>query len=524
MTTVHHWAQRFTVSDADLEILTGTLLEREIPLETEELAAALIEHKLLQESAELEARYKNVHIYNPADRYEQQQKVMFSAHDYRVATVLDVRTGNNPSAYGDYQVIRVRFDNQEQDREFVTAFTLHHKLNNANNGDSPAVPWQRAFTVDEILTQAHDEILSRTQQALERSSELVSVAGKWFPRSLMLDVNAGHLNLAEAVLFMMEGMPLKTSEILGQIGGLGTAALSLQEFCLNDALNHDERFDEVGPVNQILWVLRVTEPPELSTPPPMLVYTPADHERGLLTPEMQRLEIEIDDEWSDIPDDHEGEPVDLAEITLNYPHRRMGTLPLNARMRRVFPTARRTARIYVRLVDAQDGEEFAGWVVRAQRYVFGLAPIYQKHKLPVGAQITIRRSPDGGKIIVDFQAYKPRTEWLRIITPKDGQIGFQDQKRSIGAHYDELMLLGADDLTAVDHLFTSHQRRSVATLAKTVLTELTRTAPQNPIHGKTIYSAVNVMRRVPPGVIFASMIMSPDFEYVGNNYWKLSGV
>jgi len=524
MNSVHHWAQRFIVTEDDLEYLNGILLEREIPLKTEELAAALIEQKLAQESASLEARYKNVRIYNPADRYEAEQKIMFSAQDYRVGTVIDVREGNNPSAYGDYKVVRIRFDDQELEQDYAAALTLPHKLNDAANGEMNGAPWHNAFTAEEILAQARDLIVGLTLDALQNSKDLVSVTGKWFPSSLMLEVNEGHLNLTEAVLFMMEGRPLTTSEILEQIGGIGSAAPVLQEFCLNHVLSNDARFDEVGPVDQVLWVLRVTEPAEASTPPPMLVYTPVDYDRGLLTPEMVRLEIEIDDEWSDIPDDHEGELVDSTEITLNYPHRRMGTLPLNARMRRVFPTARRTPRIYVRLVDGQDGEEYAGWVVRAQRYVFGLTPIFQKHKLPVGAQIMIRRSPDGAKIIVDYEAYKPRTEWIRIITPKDGQIGFQDQKRPIGAHYDEMMLLGADDLALVDALFNSNHRKSVAVLAKNTLAELSRAAPQNPIHGKTIYSAVNVLRRVPPGLLFATMINNPDFEYVGNNYWKLSGV
>ncbi len=524
MNSVHHWAQRFIVTEDDLEYLTGILLEREIPLKTEELAAALIEHKLAQESALLEARYKNVRLYNPAERYEADQKVMFSAQDYRVGTVMGVREGNNPSAYGDYQVIRVRFGDQEEEQEYAAALTLPHTLNSQSNGDMNGAPWHSAFTAGEILAQAREEIVGRTLDALRQSKDLVSVTGTWFPSSLMLDVNEGHLNLAEAVLFMTEGKPLTTQEILEQIGGIGSAAPNLQEFCLNRILNQDQRFDEVGPVNQVLWVLRVIEPPEASTPPPMLVYTPVDYDPGLLTPEMARLELEIDDEWSDIPDDHEGEPVESTEITLNYPHRRMGTLPLNARMRRLFPTARRTPRIFVQLVDGQDGEEYTGWVVRAQRYVFGLAPIFQKHKLPVGAQLMIRRSPDGTKIIIDYEAYKPRTEWIRIITPKDGQVAFEDQKRPIGAHYDELMLLGADELATVDALFTANHRKSVAVLAKNTLLELSRAAPQNPIHGKTIYSAVNVLRRIPPGLLFATMINNPEFEYVGNNYWKLSGI
>jgi hypothetical protein len=253
-----------------------------------------------------------------------------------------------------------------------------------------------------------------------------------------------------------------------------------------------------------------------------LRYTPLEYEAGLLTPEMLALETEIDDEWSLIK-----EPQDDREqvtITLNYPHRRVGTLPLNARMRRIFPTARRTPRVWVTLVDGQDGEEYPGWVVRQERYVFGLGKLYRKHKLPVGAILHLRPSAEPGKIVVDFNAHRPRTEYVRLIIPKNNQITFEHDKRAIGAEYDDLMILGADDLAAVDTLFqaTQQSRKSLSSILLNVMTELSRFSPQGTIHAKTLYSAVNVVRRCPPGPIFAALISNVDFEHVGSNYWKLS--
>ncbi|MFN8529937.1 MAG: hypothetical protein U0670_15155 [Anaerolineae bacterium] len=78
-----------------------------------------------------------------------------------------------------------------------------------------------------------------------------------------------------------------------------------------------------------------------------------------------------------------------------------------------------------------------------------------------------------------FSGLQTAHRWIRIILPKTVEITFEDQKRAIGATYDELMLLGADDLTAVDALFTANSRRSITLLAKTVLNELSRSAPQN---------------------------------------------
>jgi hypothetical protein len=524
MMPVYHWTHNFTVSDDDLDYISGLLLEGEIPLSTEALTRALIDRRLEEEAAALEARYHDVQLYNPAQSYDLDQKVMFPALNYRTGVVIDRRDGTNTDTYGAYSVMTIRFDDAPDQpvRKFAINMTTPHKLSDQNGDNADHAPWQTRFTAEQILEQTGEALLAKVNAALRQSTSLVSVAGMWFPRDLIIDVNEGYLNLAEAVLDIAEGRPLTPDEILDQIGGLGSANRSLQVFSLNHALNHDKRFDEVGPVNAIWWYLRRLEPAEVQSPPLMLIYNPVEYRAQDLTPEMRALEVEIDDEWSDLPDDEALVPLEETEITLNYAHRRMGTLPLNARMRRVFPTALRTPRIYVTLVDGQDQEEYVGWVLRGERFVYGLSGLYRKHKLPVGAHVTIKRDSDPSRIVIDFQAHNPRTEWIRIITPKDSNIAFEDQKRSIGANYDELMLFGADDLNAVDALFTQNHRKGVPTLVKVILTELSRSAPHSPIHGKTLYSAFNIVRRCPPGPIFAAMINNPDFEYVGNNYWKLS--
>ncbi|MFN8529935.1 MAG: hypothetical protein U0670_15145 [Anaerolineae bacterium] len=262
---VYHWAQNFNVSDDDLEYLSGLLLEREIPLRTDELAQALIERKLADENAALEERYKNVRFYNPSESYEPNEKILFPALQYASATVLGEREGSNP-VYGEYRVINVRFEGEERERSFAASLRVPHKLS-ADSSANTTAPWAVTLTTDEVLTHAREEIFAKLTEALNRSDDLIRVGGMWFLRSLMLDVNVGHLNLTEAVLDMAMGGPLRTEEILEQIGGLGNADPLLQAFCLNQTLSHDDRFDEVGPVDTILWYLRRQEPTEVSEHP-----------------------------------------------------------------------------------------------------------------------------------------------------------------------------------------------------------------------------------------------------------------
>jgi hypothetical protein len=517
----HQWVRNFTITGDDLEYLTGLLLERETPLTTTELARALIEERLNEEATAYQERYKDVVPYNPAHSYNIGQKVIFSALDYQVATVVDLRPGQNPD-YNTFNVIKVEFDDNAA-REFAADLTTPHKLSQENDGDPRSYLGMDNLTAEDILQGHEAEIVAALEEKLRDSSDLVAVAGLWFPRSLILEVNQGHLNLAEAVLDISGGGPMSSEQILQEIGGLGRAPHELQVFSLNYALNQDERFDEVGPTGSVMWYLTRVEPPEVQSVPQMLRYTPFEYDRSLLTLEMIALEAEIDDELSAI--DVVEDPGDQITITLNYPHRRVGTLPLNAKMRTVFPTARRTPRIWVRLVDAQDGEEYEGWVVRKDRYVLGLAPLYRKHRLPVGAFVTVHRSASNDdQMVVDFRSHRPRTEWIRLIIPKNGQITFENQKRSIGAEYDELMILGADDLTGVDAMFQANvqQRKSLSANLRTLITELGRLTPQGTVHFKTLYSALNVLRRCPPGPIFTTLVSNPDFEHVGNHYWRLT--
>lgn len=518
----HDWARSFTVSEDDIDYLMGLLLEQETPLKIDELARELVERRLQAESAALQDKFKDVQVYNPGNSFQVGQVIMFPKLDYALGAVNSIRPGNN-SEYGEFNVIEVEFDGDSQSliREFAADYPAH-VLNQQGDEDNRQLPGATNLTADEILKADRGIIIPTVEEALRSNDEVVSIAGYWFPRSLILDVNEGHLFLAEAVLDINNQSPMLTEQILDEIGGLGDAPRQLQILSLNNALNEDDRFDEVGPVDTVLWYLKRQELPEVLNTPIFLRYTPIEYDRNLLTPEMLALEAEIDDEWSDIEDS--AETATQVTITLNYPHRRAGTLPLNAKMRQIFPTARRTPRIWVTLIDAQDGQEYPGWVVRQDRYVFGLAPLYSKHKLPVGALIHVRHSDEPGKIIVDFAAHRPRTEYVRLIVPKNNQITFEYDKRAIGAEYDDLMILGADDLSAVDGLLQSTQqsRKNLGSVLHNLLIELSRFSPQATVHAKTIYSAVNVIKRSPPGPIFAALITNPDFEQVGNNYWKMS--
>ena len=52
-----------------------------------------------------------------------------------------------------------------------------------------------------------------------------------------------------------------------------------------------------------------------------------------------------------------------------------------------------------------------------------------------------------------------------------------------------------------------------------LIPELIKLSPQHTVHAKTIYSAVNVLKRVPPGPVFALLSTEPCFISMGDGYW-----
>jgi len=516
--TETYWTESFTVTEGDLEYLFSVFLEDETPLTSREIARLLVQYRAKQEAQTLRRQIEKGEIFQPKNSYSVGQQLVFPALNYKVGEVIAQRPGHNPE-HGEFTVIKVDFGDGKA-REYATALTSPHALNlDASPEAQSAIASEE--TIDRIMGQYGDDIIYLLEERLRETDDVAYFAGRWFLRSLLADVGIARLHLAEAVLVMHEGGPLDTPSIAKEVDLPQEVNARLQVFSLDHALFHDERFDEVGPAGKVLWYLRELEPEEVTTVPSRLQYTPIDYDWRRIPEELAILEHEIDDELSNLRS-----PARLSSevtISLNFPHRRTGTLPLNSQLRHLFPTAYETPRILMTFVDGQTGEEMTGWVVREHRYVYGLADFYRQHKLPVGVYLTVRRTDDPSRVVVDFDGHRPRTEWIRLAVASENRLQLENHKRSIGADYDELMILGADDLKAVDALWisTENPERRLVDIVRDIMGELMRLNPQRTVHAKTLYSAVNVLRRCPPGPIFATLATEPDFEHVGGPYWRL---
>jgi hypothetical protein len=510
------WGDKFRVTPDDLQYLSTVLVDREVPLPVDELARVLMAHRWRQEQAAIEQAVSKGTLYRPKARYEVGESVVFPAFDYRVGVVAGVREGRNPE-YGAFRVIQVDFGDGAI-REFASELTVDHVLN--DEADLPPVGSLPPGSADELMGQYGEQVIRALESSLEADERFVRLAGRWFRRDLLVEVNVGHLNLAEAVLDVAGGGPLPTEALLGDLELPEEITPQLRVFSLNYALQEDERFDEVGPAGEVLWFLRRLEPEGVRTVPPPLEYTPIQYDHSVLTSEMLALERELDDEWSDLqPPDDVQEPV---VVVLTYPHWRAGTLPLSSRLSRVVPTGR-TQRIHFTWVDADTGAEMPGWVVREARYVFGLLEWYRKHEVPVGAYLEVMRGERPGTVRVRRRARRPRREWVRTARAGDGRFTFEMRPCLIACEYDELMTIVEEDARALDQARArlAARRLSISQLVAEIFPELAKLSPQGTVHAATLYSAANFAARTPPGPLLAQLATAGTYAPMGDNYWVL---
>ena len=508
-----YW-EDFNATDEDLDYLANLLVEREVPLPLDELARELVAFRCRREEERITRELSKGTLYLPKNRYEVGETIVFPALEYAVGTVTGVREGRNPE-YGTFRVIQVTFP-QGETREFASELA-EHPLN-----EMQQVGEEGLLTPEELYATYGDRVREALNARLEAAPTFIRLAGQWFVKDLLAEIHEGHLNLAEAVLDMAGGGPLPTEALIDHLDLPKETNQKLGIFSLNYALQEDERFDEVGPAGEVLWYLRRLEPPEVLEPPVWLTPVVVEYDHRLLDETMLNLERQLDDEWSELvaPPAVE-EPV---TVVLTGPHRRAGTLPLSSRLSRVFPTGR-THRIRFTFRDADTGEEMEGWVVRERRYVYGLKEWYNRYDVPIGAYLEVSRAPEPGVVLIRRQAQRTRREWVRIGTVIDGRLTFEMGRYPISCKMDELMGIAVEDLESLDEIVerVRQERVPLGEVVAEVFPELAKLSPQGMVHASTLYSAVNLVMRVPPGPILATLVQDDRFVSIGDNYWRSRG-
>lgn len=517
--TAAYWQDQLTVNQQDIEFIYNQILETNRLYTLDELAVALVKHHCDQEELATRSELQRGKLYQPSEKFAVDDKIVFPAFEFALGTVTHTRPGRHPD-YGNFTVIGVQFEGSRETREFVANFDHPHTL---NIGQEQSLANLQGLMSPEELYQTYGEFIRpRVKAALNSNPDFVEFHEQYFLRDLLVDFHEGLFNIADAAIDINAG-PLSVDDLIQQMGLAENGQITdLLRFSVSYRLANDDRFDDVGPTGQILWYLERLEPPEAHHPPRRLqvsngqTYNAAEFEE-----ELRAIIADIDDETTN-PEDIPVVGPDTPQITvvLNYPHWRVGSLPLTPKTESFFPTSYYNP-VMFEFVDGRTGDSFPGWVVYNHKYVFGLDQWYKKNKLPVGAYIDIKRTGDPKRVIVDYQPTRAQRDWIRLATVVNHQLTFQMNTQAISCKYDELMIIGDPNPAQIDRLWLDAEEKAMPlyTILCNLFPELAKLNPQSTVHIKTLYSAVNVIRRFAPGIILNELNRHDCFVPMNHGYW-----
>ena len=269
------------IDTADIEFLYAYLLEKEIPLTSQELASALIQERIRSEKEKFQTRQKeNGEIYLPKAEYFVGDKIQFPALKWASGEVTQVRKGNNPEL-PNLKVISVALETGRS-LQFASNI-IEHQLNQFTQS-----PIETDDQDEDVIFKSYGEIITKKlENNLNGNKDIIRIGDEWFPKSLLIEFNIGHLNLAEAILDMHSGGPLTVGTLIEQIDVKTDDPKKLVEFSLNFALQEDTRFDEVGPSGEIQWFLNRLEPEFVREKPLELSIEPIEYDRSLLSKDIR---------------------------------------------------------------------------------------------------------------------------------------------------------------------------------------------------------------------------------------------
>ena len=512
--TADYWLQEFTLNREDALYLYEWLLEQNEPRTITELSLKVIERRCLREEEALLKRGESGAIYQPQDEYKVGQRLVFPAFDYAAAEVLAVRDGNNPR-HGPFKVIQVQLEHESAPREFAAGLTTEHAL----TGSAALLEDSESLLAAQQLYELYGaRVRGLLQQALEENEDFVSFGDSWYLRGLVPEVTPFHLNIAEAMIYE-RAQPLTIAELLQEVDFPPEIKPAVQIYALSRALSQDSRFTEISTDDESAWYLKALVPEEVREMPVHLAIAHATRGGEWLNRELRDFALELGDEADALGKVSTIPSTAPVELFLIYPHRREGTLPLNASAMALV-SERPSERFMVTFIDRRHNEEMEGWMMPSAGYAWGLGEWYVRHNLPIGAVILLANSDDPLTFVVDFEEGRAKTDWIRQARISDNTVTFSMQRKSYTCAYDKHLLIDEGSVSALDSLWTpAEEAKSLFGQLIELFPELAKLSGLGQVHAKTLYSAVNLTRRCGAVPIFAELTRQACFDPVGDGNW-----
>lgn len=514
--TEEFWRDEFEVTDEDLDLVAGVILDSGQPQPLGVLSTTIMLRRVQQEREAVARQAASGDVYQPKGEYEVGQQLVFSALDFLHGEVVGAREGHNPK-YGEFQVIRVAFSDGAE-REYASGLDYPHPLNRPAEellgGGDPDIS-------DADVVSAYDAYVSGAlERELAGSEEYVPFGEQWFLRELLPEINVGHLNLAEAVIDT-SGHPMSAADMIRELD-LGTGSETAQLFALNSALAADERFDNVSQTEHPVWYLKALEPAALRQPPAILsagLRAAGGEYMGVtLLDVVDEIGDELDDVQSVIVREREN-----FDYTVTFPHLYAGTMPATVQFLGRLPVSG-TTHFAITLEISKTGERFEAWVVPDRHYVAGLERWYEAVGMKVGGRVAVRATDDPMTYSLSVsEGRERRSEFVRTAVVRDGSldITLPTRRSAVAEWVDANMHVEVPEPEDVAQFMASPENAEmpVSALVRMAFNQLAGLTGAGYVHAKTIYSVANLIRRTGTVPIFAELTRQACFDPIGQGMW-----
>jgi hypothetical protein len=513
------WQSQFQITNEAVEALLNSILEAGEPQSIDEVSLFFVNFAIEEQQRRLRSEIEQGKPYLPDQAYEVGDQLVFTHLNYAVGKVVDIRAGFNP-ADGEFTVLDVLFE-EENDltAQFAAGLSTPHALLRAEQ--TKTTQNGTGASAQKIYSQFETLIRPKVERALRQHSEFVNFSQDWFLTGMLVEVEEGLLNIVDAAIDIGGG-PLNVDALIEQIDLHGSGKITeAMRFSVNYRLDNDERFENVGTEARVLWYLDRLQPAEVRQIPLHLRADDLSFNVSFFDAEQRALLREIDDELTPYEFQEEADPkASSVTFILNYPHRREGTLPVLPTILSILPEPDNPL-LALQFIDGRTGDSWYGWWVTDHNYIYGLEDWYRTHQIPVGAFVNLTKTDDPHKLVVDLVPHPTQQEHVRVASVRNDRLVFEMKRRRLVCRYDELMIIGEEGSVSIEVLWERVRREKLALydLLVQILPELVKLTSQGAVHFKTIYSAINILKRTSPGPLMQELIMQDSFVSMGHGYW-----
>ncbi|OQY45200.1 MAG: hypothetical protein B6242_10990 [Anaerolineaceae bacterium 4572_78] len=516
--TAKYWQHQFEIDDKVLQSLKQRVRDLGSPLSIDKVCLFFIRNILEKERKTIRSELQGAEPYRPDQKYAVNDKIVFPHWGFTIGKVVSVRPGYNPVDKR-FDIIEVAFPKSSDTiAQLAANIKTPHKLLEKSDEDDQT---EDIISISQKIYKRYKQhIRPKIEYFIKNDGSFVSFKKNCFLKELLPKIQEGLLNIVDAVIDI-NGKPMSVDDLIEPLELYPKGKITdASRFSINYYLHNDNRFENVGTPDLVLWYLNRLRPPQLRAPIYHLQVKKTSFNVNVLSGDLRAFLADIDDEVTPIEYTTTTSDTKTVKFTLIYPHLHAGTIPVLPAVLDILPTAD-SELLILNFIDGQTGETFLGWLIEETNYIFGFENWYKKYNLPVGTLITLKKTENPLELIIDFNPQRRRPEVVTVAKINNDRLTFQMERKRITAKYDELMLFSVVHPHEVERYSNRLEKQgvSLSQLMEDIFPELMQLSPHSAVHVKTLYSAVNIVKRYPPGPIFYELVTHKSFESLGDGYW-----